>query len=165
MSAAIWGLIGTVVGAIASIATTWISSRNNLHLQLVTLKQERIERSSTFQLQTLIDLQDAIHDTLRLTTQAHYQDRDAHFKGKAWGDNRLDEPLNEDIRLAQRRVSILRERISDEQLRLDIKALMSIAQDTLLSSSAAEARSCMDRCYNIGNSLLESVGSALRKHY
>ncbi|WP_164478878.1 hypothetical protein [Methylophilus methylotrophus] len=35
MNAAIWGLIGTLVGAITSIATTWIASRNNIHLQIV----------------------------------------------------------------------------------------------------------------------------------
>ncbi|WP_229007339.1 hypothetical protein [Methylophilus sp. Leaf408] len=165
MNAAIWGLIGTVVGAIASIATTWIASRNNLHIQLITNKQELTERASAFQRQTLVDLQDAIHDTLRLTTQGYIQDRDAHFRGNAWGDNMLEEPLNEEIRLAERRVAILRERVSDDQLRKEIKALMKVAQKTLLSTSAAEAKSLMEECYVVGNNLLESIGTVLRKHY
>lgn len=165
MDAAIWGLIGTLVGAMASIGTTWIASRSNLHIQLITNKQERSERASAFQRQTLVDLQDAIHDTLRLTTQGYIQDRDAHFSGKPWGDNMLSEPLNEDLRLAERRVAILRERVSDDQLRNEIKALMNLSKEILLSRSANEAKSHMEKCYNVGNNLLVSIGTVLRKHY
>jgi hypothetical protein len=165
MNAAIWGLIGTLVGAITSIATTWIASRNTLHLQIVTNKQEREARASTFQIETLVDLQDAIHENLRLTTQAYIQDRDAHIRGIEWGKNMLDEPLDEELRLIQTKVAILRERVSDEQLRNEIKALMDTTHRTLLSRTAADAKSLMEESYAAGYKLLESIGTVLRKHY
>src|SRR5258706_789194 len=121
MDSAAWGLIGTLVGALASIGTTFLTTRNAHRLQVVTKENERVERANAFQRQTLLDLQEALHDALRLTTQGHIQDREAHQGGMDWGKNMLDEPVNEDFRLAQRRVAILIERISEDSLRTRIK--------------------------------------------
>lgn len=165
MNAATWGLIGTLVGAITSIATTWIASRNNIHLQMVTNHQERADRANTFQIQTLVELQNEIHENLRLTTQAYIQDRDAHISGIEWGQNMLQEPLNEDLRLVQSKVAILSERVSDDQLRVEIKTFMNTTHKTLLCRSVADAKSLMEESYAIGNKLLESIGTVLRKHY
>lgn len=165
MDSAIWGLIGTLVGALASIGTTWLASKSNINLQIITKTHERAERSRSFQRDTLLDLQDAIHDALRLTTQGYILDRDAHLAGAEWGSNMLNDPLDENLRLVQRRVAILNERHSDDELRGTIKALMSLASKTLLSKNAADAKSCMQECYSAGNVALEAVGATLRSHY
>lgn len=165
MNAAIWGLIGTLVGAMTSIATTWIASRNNIHLQIVTNNQERAARGSAFQIQTLVDLQDAIHENLRLTTQAYIQDRDAHLRGIEWGHNMLEEPLNEDIRLIQSKAAILCERVSDDQVRAEIKTFMNTTYKTLQAKSVSDAKSLMEESYASGSKLLESIGRSLRSHY
>jgi len=165
MDSAIWGLIGTLVGALSSIGTTWLASRSSHHLQTVTRSHELAERASSFQRQTLLDLQEALHDALRLTTQAHIQDRDSHLGGTTWGSNMLNEPLNEDLRLAQRRVAILNERISDENLRTKVRELMGIAHNALLAKSPIEARANLQQCYTAGAATLETVGTVLRSHY
>lgn len=165
MDSAVWGLIGTLVGALASIGTTWLASRSSYHLQATTKEHERIERVNAFQRQNLLDLQEALHDTLRLTTQAHMEDLRAHQNGAEWGRNMLGEPVNEDFRLAQRRVAILTDRISIDSLRAKVKALMGLAADVLLSRSEIDALSRVQQCYTAGTETLESVGTALRSHY
>ena len=78
MDAAIWGLIGTVVGAAASIVTTWLATRTSYRLQQDKLREERAKRASAFQRQTLIELQEEFHDALRLINRAHIEDLRAH---------------------------------------------------------------------------------------
>lgn len=165
MDSAVWGLIGTLVGALASIGTTFLTTRNAHRLQANAKENEHIERANAFQRQTLIDLQEALHDALRLTTQGHMQDCEAHKGGMGWGKNMLDEPVNEDFRLAQRRVAILIERISEDGLRARIKGLMSLTVSVLLAQSEAEARSNMMQCYSAATEVMESVGTVLRRHY
>jgi hypothetical protein len=74
MESAIWGLIGTVVGALASIGTTWLTTISSSKLQKEKAQEDRLERANAFQRETLLELQEALHDTLRLVSRAYIQD-------------------------------------------------------------------------------------------
>ena len=54
MDAAVWGLIGTVVGALASIGTAWLAAHSTSRRELAKLDAERTERMHGFQRQTLL---------------------------------------------------------------------------------------------------------------
>jgi hypothetical protein len=165
MDAAAWGLVGTLVGALSSIGTTWLTSRNAHSLHVATKDAEQIERSNNFQRQTLLDLQEALHDALRLTTQAHIRDREAHQEGADWGRNQLGESIDESLRLAFRRVAILIERVAHDELRTQIKSLMSLANAVLLARGEQEARERIALCYGAATEAMEAVGTVLRGHY
>jgi hypothetical protein len=165
VDSAVWGLIGTLVGAATSVGTTWLASRSSYYLQSTAKELERIERANAFQRQNLLDIQEALHDALRLTTQAHMEDLRAHKDGAVWGRTMLGEPVNEGFRHAARRVAILTDRISDDILRAKVKALMSLASDVLFSRSEIDSTSRLQQCYAAGSETLESVGTALRSYY
>jgi hypothetical protein len=165
VDAAVWGLLGTLVGALASMGTTWLAGRSSQALQQESAREERAERANSFQRQTLLELQEAIHDALRLIHRAHIEDRQARQSDQVWGRNVLSEEVDEGIRLAQRRVSILVERLESDDLRLQVKSLMSAATRVLLASNQNEANHLLIETTSIATNALEAIGSVLRRHY
>lgn len=165
MEAAAWGLIGTLVGALASIGTTWLSSRSSDHLQSGRLNEERKERAKAFQRETLLALQEAVHDALRLNARAHMQDFETFRQTGKWSGRPLTEEVNEGCRLANRRVSILVERVSDDQLRAMTKALVRLTTDGLFARSEREADLNQQAISVAATELFEHMGFVLRGHY
>ena len=165
MDSAIWGLAGTIVGALASIGTTWLASRNAFTLQNERDRVERAERANAFQRQTLLDLQDAIHDALRLVHSAHFEDLKAHSVNKEWGRSMLSEEVNEGFRVAHRRVSILVERVADDGLRTEVRRLMNATANVPFSGSEEASRENLKHATSEATRVLERVGAVLRSHY
>lgn len=165
MDAAIWGLIGTLVGAFASIATTWIASRTSHQLSREAAREERLERFRAFQRQTLLELQEAIHDSLRMINRAYIEDAEVHRKGGTWRKSRLSDEVDEGVRLAQRKVAILTERVYGDALRAEVKSLMSSAVAVLFSPSQKEAELRINAVTGDAERVLERLGSVLRSHF
>jgi len=67
---AIWGLIGALIGALASIATTWITTCNASTQQIASAEYARSEQNRAFQRETLLELQMAVSDLMRLVSRA-----------------------------------------------------------------------------------------------
>jgi hypothetical protein len=165
LDAAIWGLIGTITGAFASIATTSISIKSNRSVQEIKSKEERQERASAFQKDTLFEIQQSLHDTLRLVHRAYIEDYKAFCNGTPWSKATLSDELSESTRLAASKMSILVERITDDELRLQVKTLMKIAHQATLATDETEATEQLLHCQAEANRLFESLGNALRSHY
>jgi Arc/MetJ family transcription regulator len=165
MEAAIWGLLGTLVGAIASIATTWMANHSTYKLQLEKARDERAVRASAFQRETLLELQEAVHDALRLINRAHIEDSKAHQATKEWGKNMLSDDINEGVRLAQRRVSILVERVADDHLRSIVNNMSKDATRVLLARSGQEAQLYMNQTAENAEKVFAATGTVLRQHY
>lgn len=164
MDSAIWGLVGTVVGALSSIGTTWLASQNSYRLQRDRLRDERAERSNALQRETLLTLQEAIHNAIRLVHRAHIEDVKAYRSNKTWGKNLLPEGMDEEIRLAQRQVFLLAERIMDEALRGRIKDLMGNATEVSMARSEEQSHAYLEKTGNDANKVLEQLGTLLRTH-
>lgn len=165
MYAAVWGLLGTLVGAFASMATTWLTTRSSYLLQQEKTREERGQIARAFQQQTLLDLQEAIHDALRLVTRAHIEDSKAAIATGQWGKSRISDDLDEEIRLAHRRVSLLVERVADTNLRMQVKALMSHVAEVLFSSSEREADHHLSESYKEAGRAIEAIGTVLRQQF
>jgi hypothetical protein len=162
---ALWGLIGTLIGALASIGTTWITTRNAATQQIASAEYARAEQNRAFQRETLLQLQTEVSDLLRLVARAHLQDRKAFQAGSPWGHNMLDSDLDADMGTSFKKVSILTARVVDEQLRADVKlAVESVAG----VSGAVDESSALSRfatAMHMGTSLMERIGDSLRKQY
>jgi hypothetical protein len=164
-SSALWGLIGTLVGATASIATALLTIRSSQDLERAKNHEERIDQARAFQRQTLLELQEAVHDVLRLVSQASHQDFLAHRAGQEWSKSLLNDEINEGVRLALRRVFILVERIADDDLRSNVKNLMGGTSRILLAQSEQESRYHLDKNIQDSGTLFEEIGKVLRRYY
>lgn len=165
MDSAIWGLIGTVIGALSSIGTTWLASLSSHKLQNEKEKADRAERARAFQRELLLDLQEAIHDTFRVISKAYLEDRKAFAGGCEWGRNLIPNELAEEVRLAQRKVAILVERVADDSLRCAIKATMARIGTISLADSFNEAEKEFLMLMSEATGNNEQLGSLLRSHY
>lgn len=165
MEAAVWGLIGTVVGALTSIGTSWLSISSTSKIQEEKVKAERVERANAFQRETLLELQDSVHDHLRLTHRAYIEDCRSQRAGTDWGKAMLGEELSESLGVSSRKMSILIERVANDSVRSEVKALLGIANQAMLATSQAEAEAHLAICTNRAQQVLQSMGSVLREHY
>src|SRR5688500_8397603 len=139
MEAAVWGFIGTVVGALASLGATLLSTRNTASMQASASSLERAETARAFQRNKLLELQDALHDSMRLVARGHREDEAAFRATVSCGKHALSEEVNESERLARRRTLILIERIADDALRTDLKNLNESLIHVFIADSKAGA--------------------------
>jgi len=165
MEAALWGLLGTVAGAAASIATTVIASRNAASLQSAAAELEREEKARAFQRDTLIELQDAVHDELRAVTIVYMADEAVYRETRTWGRNLLGEELNNRVHLAGRRTLLLTERIADDDLRDHLKALRGLLANVQMARDPAIAEHAHVTAMDMGTSVMEHIGTVLRSLY
>jgi hypothetical protein len=165
MEAALWGFIGTLVGALASIGTTWLSIRQASSLQVSASKLARMEARRVFQRDTLLELQEAVLDLMRLIAQGDSEDRAEHRKTGIWGKQSLTPEVNEGQRLAHRRLTILIQRVADDELRSELKAFHSALSKVTFASSAKEAENSFDTLSVNLTQVLEHLGTDLRAQY
>lgn len=165
MEAAAWGLFGTVVGALASIGTTWLSTRTSYRIEHEKQADDSAERAKEFQRETLLALQEAIHDALRLSARAHIEDSKSFRKTGEWTRGFLSEDVNEGFRLSRRKVAILIERVIDDSLRSDVKSLMSVSAEGVLARTEQEAEMNQQALATMMTPILEKIGYVLRSHY
>jgi hypothetical protein len=165
MEAAVWGFIGTIVGALASTMATWMSVRSSSKLQEERVRLEKQERSNSLQRDTILELQETLHDMMRFVHRAYFEDRQALLAGTPWQESRLSEELDESLRLKIRRVAILIERLENADLRKQVKDLAMSAHQTLFAPDAATAQARLDLCVEAALKANEALGTSLRLHY
>ncbi|WP_133990898.1 hypothetical protein [Janthinobacterium sp. 75] len=162
---AIWGLIGTLIGALASIGTTWITARNASTLQIAIAERARDEQNRTFQRETLLELQMAVSDILRLVSRAHFQGRMAFRSGTAWGRNMIDDALDAEMGTTFRKVSLLTARVVDDQLRQEVQQAVASAARVSAAVDEHSAIAQVTIAMNAGTALMERIDINLRQQY
>ena len=165
MDSALWGLLGTAVGAGASIVTAWLSSRSSHHLELAKRRDERVEQTREFQRRTILDLQDAVQDMLRAAGSAHHQDLLASRSGEEWGRNMLPADVNDGSLIALRKVRILLSRVADEEIRSRVKLLTVDVTRILLARTELDSFSNLEKVTSQTEDLFEYMGNVLRRYY
>lgn len=165
MDAAVWGLLGTLVGAGVSIGTSFIGVWKENRLQEKQYCFEREERARTFQRDNLLKIQDLLQKSIRLMGQAHFYDMNAFRETGDWRSNILNDELNEEISIINRELVITIERISNDKLRTEIKDFRGHVSLGLLSTSMKESENKLHEASNLFMELMEKVGIELRKNY
>lgn len=165
MESALWGLLGTIAGAAASIATTVIASRNAAGLQSAAAALEREEKGRAFQRETLIELQDAVHDELRAVALVYMADAAAFKESGTWGVRQLGEELNNKVHLARRRTLLLAERIADDSLRDNFKSLRTLLTEVQMARDPLIAERAQGSAMDKGTAAMQQIGAVLRSLY
>src|SRR5690606_15398929 len=122
-----WGfigtLIGTVVGASASIFTTYINAKNSSKIQKEIQNYTRNEKFRNFQRSNYLKLQDTIPRSIRLITLLHFEDLKNYKRTGEWQKTLLNSENDHNLMIAIRHLSIQTERVENETLRKKLKKL------------------------------------------
>ena len=164
MELAIWGFIGTLVGALASIVTTLLTNWNTSKIKKAEKEAKREECSKAFQRKTILELQDELTDYMRLFFLAHFEHLDSCSKVGRWGSE-LSSDLDEKLRISNSKTSMLIERVSDDDLRETLKNLKSIATSCLLANSKEEAEKYRNKASDSFEQCSVKLGTVLRNSY
>lgn len=165
MDSAIWGVIGTVVGAAVSLATTALASKSAVRLQESADSQQRAERARAFQRETLLALQDTLQQAMRALSRAVHEDYLAERRGATWGSTLLPEPLSEELRATNTRVWALTERVAHDDLRAALSAFQSELAWPAFAASRVEAETKLNQLVGMYRELMSQLGKVLRATY
>ncbi len=169
MDASSWGflgaLVGTIVGALASILTTLVSSRSANDLQLSADVLARSERARAFQRDTLIELQEVMLAAIRLVHRAHSEDVKAARQSGEWGKSKLSEEIDQGIFQTNGKLAVLAERIGDGDLRSSLGDLRQTMTNCLLAKSEQESEHQMQQASEKMQLFMEKLGIVLRQNY
>ena len=165
MEAAVWGFIGTIVGALASLGTTLLSTRQASSLQASASSFDRAQKHRAFQRDTLLALQDALHDLMRLVARGHLEDREAFCETGVWGKEPLTPEVNEGQRLARRQFLILVERVANDALRADLKRVNESLGHVSFRCTEIDADAIFNAASEQATPALEQIGNVLRAQY
>ncbi len=165
MEAAIWGFIGTIVGALASILTTFLVSWNNRWLQSDANKFKREEKRKEFQRTTLMQLQDAVMSAIRLAVRVHIED--THYYRNNPDTDRpglLPEELSNELMLSIQELNRLIERVDDDSLRINLKNLRIKICEIQRSTSESHSHALVQDANTAFGVVQEEIGAILRQN-
>lgn len=165
MESALWGFLGTLVGVISSVSTTYLTNKKSIDLQKDADLLKRNELSRAFQRETLLNLQDTLYETMRLIGQIHLEDTSNYKKTGTWGKSGVSEEVNEKFMLSMRKISILKERISDNKLRLNLDDLHQDLNKPLFAKSENESSILFQNIPDKFESFMKELGVILRENY
>jgi len=162
---ALWGFLGTIVGAGASIATSWISNRNEITRQQQADSLERIERARAFQRENLLEVQHTIHDMMRFYNRMQHEDSIAFRQSGEWGKVQLSEEVNEGSRATNEKLAVLTVRISDDEVRDALKSFVTRIVKHHVAKTEEEADAIIMDATDAFIPLMELIGKTLRSLY
>ncbi|MDO7172552.1 hypothetical protein [Mariniflexile sp. AS56] len=169
MDSITWGfigtLIGTIVGASASIFTTKINNKNAIRIQEGIERNERDERFRKFQRDNLLELQDKLSNGMRLVARAYVKDLENYKAASDWTSSNLSSELNNEIAVCFREVSIRTERVDDDKLRDEIAQFRRKMTECLIAKSFESANERMADLTLIFDQKMPKLGVALRENY
>lgn len=156
---AIWGLVGTAVGALASLGGTWLSGAHALKGQREAKREERAEAAKALQRDTLLAMQVALNDWLRQHMLADLED-ETFYRTHGRSNPQLSQKLNADLHEANRMFSMLVERVTDDRLREALKDVAQAGAKHLLSPSPKDGGA--EVVGRMGFAAGEELGKVLR---
>lgn len=164
VDAAVWGVIGTVVGAGASIATTWLGAWHSEKSKTKQAREERVEQARAFQRETLIHLQTTIQEALTITANLYAEARaDMATRGR-WTYVRYFDSDRSPISKTMRSAEALMERIADDNLRVQCdRFLMDLMKAHLVQTTPADFEAAVpaDQFVHLNN----AIGKVLRSYF
>jgi hypothetical protein len=158
-------LLGGLIGACASVGTTFLNTRHAINLQSSADAIERQEKARAFQRDNLLACQEQMQVVGRLTAKAFHEDAMALQSGIAWQKHRINPELDEDLTTSRRKLAMLIERVADDELRHELKSLSRLLYEVGGAASFQEAESALNTAMATNQETMELLGTVLRKTY
>ena len=170
MESVTWGLIGTLigttVGASASIITTVLNARNSTKNQNNIEKYKRQENFREFQRTNCLKLQEIFPKVIRLTSLILLEDIKNYHKTGEWQKSEIDSENDNSFMIEHRNLAIYLERIHNENLREELKKFAKKTSSVLRTSNKTESDVIMlDLVKKDYDRIMSNLGIELRKNY
>ncbi|PSV28111.1 hypothetical protein [Photobacterium sp. GB-56] len=164
MEAVTWGFVGTIVGALASIATTALTSWNSHILSNKAKEHERQEVANAFQRETILDLQVEFFEYFRSCCQIYRYDK-INFEDTGKWSQSIPEELDDKNRTLSAKTALLIQRISDDELRTSLQAFKDVCIQCLMAKDEHEATKYHSKAMYDYVKVNELLGKMLRSTY
>ena len=169
MEPASWGFIGTIlgtiVGASASIFATYLNGKNSINIQKSTEKFKREELFREFQRDNLLKLQDEFSIGMRFIGKIHFESLNYFRINNEWKGFRLSDDVDTGISTSFQNLMKLTERVNDDKLRTKIidirKEMARFTVSEVESENLIYIKKLTDK-YEI---LMTEIGIELRNNY
>ena len=132
-------VVTLLLGYAAKSLDEWLGYRRNARREREAREAVRrdqvFERRTSFQRQTLLDLQEAAMQLARSVGAINHEDKLAYNSTGEWSKQQLPDDLSEGNRLAQARTGMLGARVRDDSIRELLAKLKTHSQETISSPS------------------------------
>ena len=128
-----------------------------------TRKLQQLERRTTFQRQTLLDLQESAHKMGQVCGTIFFMRRERFLETGVWGEEDIPKDLNEDLRQSVSRTVMLSVRVRSDSVRDVVGTFKGFATGSATASTKADAQKSLSDMSRALGPLHESIGSVLRK--
>ena len=163
---ALWGFIGTVIGATTSIIATKINTKNMNKLQQNIELAKKQERHNEFQCENLKKIQEELIYNVRLIFEVHLSDTNYYTENPSVNNRPfVKEPLNTKLRKSMQQLSILNERIGNDELRIKIDNYRKLLFEIVRASSKSDSEIAITNITNSFEVLHSDIGTQIRKSY
>ena len=158
--------VGTIVGASASILTTYLNVQNSSKIQEKIEHYKRQEISREFQRNNYLEIQNTVHKSLRLATLLHFEDLKNYKKTGEWQKSLLNSENDYNLMISIRDLSMLSERVENIELRKELKSLINKISKLNNTSSKSESDEIIfELAPDKIDFIMEKIGTELRKNY
>jgi cell division protein FtsL len=167
MAAAIYGLIGVLLGSATTVVLTVYQERRvstrEREARQHRREQDREDQRNAFQRQSLVDLQDAVSDLVKAVFKE--QDRMLTEMGQTgnWPARQWETPTATGWVDAELRLQVFRARVFDEVLRDIARKIRALGMESVWASHADEAKALGGPLEQEHARFNELIANALRK--
>jgi len=169
MEPATWGFIGTIlgtiVGASASIIATYLNGKNSLNIQRGTEKFKRDEVAREFQRDNLLKLQDEFVIGMRLMGRAHIEFVIYYKLHNEWKGFRISDEVSSALEKKHQSLMKLTERVSNDNLRESIIDIRKDMTSIKAYETDIENDQYIKKLLDKYELLMTEIGTELRKNY
>jgi hypothetical protein len=120
-----------LLGFATKSLSDWLENRRNTRRERAAReavrREQLFERRTSFQRQTLLEIQEASMQLVRSVGAIHHEDKMAYRSTGEWGKQRVGDDLSEANRLAQARTGMLAARVRDDTIRELIGKLKTLS--------------------------------------
>lgn len=162
---AIWGLLGTLVGAAVSVGTTWLTNAHAFKLEAQKTRDLRVEAARAFQRQTLLELADSMNVLDRKALESYRHELSLVRAGHQWGQGEPMPGLADALVEAFRTVTTLAHRVENEPLRLSVVSYIDTLAESVNADTAGVANAIRVVARDQFAAISARIGECLRSYY
>jgi hypothetical protein len=156
-----------ILGYLTKSVSDWLLHRRTLERDRETRDAARrdqlFERGTTFQRQTLLDLQETLMQLGRTTGAMYHHDMMEYRKMQQWHRSLFPSELSENNRLSVARTSMLAVRVRDASVREMVDTFKNEANAVIDSGSPDSAEAGMRRMMETFEKTNQRIGELLRQ--
>jgi hypothetical protein len=156
-----------LLGYATKSVSEWIQHRRISHRDREAREAARrdhlSERRDSFQRQTLLDLQEAIMQLIRMAGAMHHRDIMAYRQTGKWQKQLFDDELSEGSRLAVAQTSMLSVRVRDDSIRAMVDQVKHHAGNAGMCATEQESVVALSSMGSAFVTLNQRIGEVLRK--